>query len=192
MSLPSAPVPRRRLHVRRIEIEGFQRDDGLFELEASLCDTKDIEYYLPSGNRPAGAPVHQMRIRVTIDRHFTVIAVEALTEAAPYPGHCEPIAPAYAALVGLNLFDGFRRAVSERLGETKGCTHLTELVQVLPTAALQTVATLVQKDTVLPGKPYPLDRCHALESSSEAVRRYYPDWHRSGAAPGTDLAHEES
>ena len=32
-------------------------------------------------------------------------------------------------------------------------------------------------------KPYHVDRCHALSSSSETVRRYYPRWYRD-QAPG--------
>ena len=33
MPLNAPAVPRRRLHTRRIEVEGFLRDDGLYELE---------------------------------------------------------------------------------------------------------------------------------------------------------------
>jgi hypothetical protein len=29
--------------------------------------------------------------------------------------------------------------------------------------------------------PFQLDRCHALETTSETVRRYYPRWYRGGA-----------
>lgn len=180
LSLPS--LPRHRLQTRRIEIEGFLREDGHFDLEASLSDVKDMDYYLASGARPAGEPVHHMRVRLTIDRQFNVVDAVAVTEASPYPGYCETINAAYAGLVGMNLFDGFRKAVVERFGETRGCTHITELLLVLPTAALQTAATLVREDTPFKDKPYPLDRCHALETDKEVVRRYYPKWYRVNTA----------
>jgi hypothetical protein len=30
-------------------------------------------------------------------------------------------------------------------------------------------------------KPFQLDRCHALETTTETVRRYYPKWYRGAA-----------
>ena len=48
----------------------------------------------------------------------------------------------------------------------------------LPTAALQTFASDVGDAADSGHKPFQLDRCHALESHSEAVRRYYPRWYR--------------
>ncbi len=56
MPLPESPVSRQRLHVRRIVYEGWQREDGLFDIEARLVDTKDHDYTLASGTRRAGMP----------------------------------------------------------------------------------------------------------------------------------------
>jgi len=115
------------------------------------------------------------------DKRFKVHDLQALTEAAPYPGACEQIAPDYSVLVGCNLFDGFRRVVTERFGGTLGCAHLTELLFALPTAALQTLATLVREDEG-ETQPYQLDRCHALALDGDVVHRYYPRWHKPKGA----------
>ncbi|WP_368855026.1 DUF2889 domain-containing protein, partial [Klebsiella pneumoniae] len=64
-------------------------------------------------------------------------AASSETRWMPYPGACDAHGNAYARLVGLNLMQGFRQAVQERLAGTRGCTHLTELCLVLPTAVLQ-------------------------------------------------------
>ena len=48
----------------------------------------------------------------------------------------------------------------------------------LPTAALQTFASEVPDNLDSEHKPYHVDRCHALTSNSETVRRYYPRWYR--------------
>ena len=80
--------------------------------------------------------------------------------------------------VGLNLFQGFLKAVKEMFGTTRGCAHLSELLMFLPTAALQTFASEVLDNDDSAHKPYQLDRCHALVSHSEAVQRYYPRWYR--------------
>ena len=183
MPLAPNPAPRQRLHTRRISYEGWQREDGLFDIEAHIVDTKDKDFALVSGTRPAGAPVHEMWARLTIDRHFSVRAIETSIDAMPYPDGCEHIAPAYAKLVGANLMHGFRQALYEAMGGVRGCTHLTELIAFLPTAALQTFATLRREIEPHEDKPFQLGRCHALETSTETVRRYYPKWYR-GAAHG--------
>ena len=179
MPLPQ-PAAREHLHTRSIVCDGYRREDGLFDLEARLLDTKSHAYPLMSGVRSPGEPVHDMWIRVTIDRAFTIRAVEASMPAVPYPGGCDAIEPAYAKLVGANLAHGFRKDVKERLGGVHGCSHLTELVGHLPTAAVQMFAGLVPEDDGRQ-KPFQLDRCHALESHSETVRRWYPKWYRGAA-----------
>ncbi len=169
---------RKRIHTRRIEIEGYLRDDGLVELDARLVDVKDQDYVLASGVRRRGDPVHDMTVTLTIDTHFRVLAATARSDAVPYPGACETIAPAYSKLVGLNLLRGFRAAVSELFGGTAGCSHITELLSSVPTAAIQTVASFRRENEETGEKPFQLDRCHALASDAETVRRYYPKWYR--------------
>jgi len=183
----SAPSPRRRLHDRRVAYEGYARDDGLFDIEATLVDTKDQDLTLLSGVRPAGEPVHHMRVRVTIDRDFVIHALEAHTERMPYPGDCDAIHPGYEQLVGANLVSGFRRRLHDTMGAVRGCTHITELLGYLPTAAVQTFAGLRRREDEGTGKPFQLDRCHALDTRGETVRRYYPKWYRP-EAPDTAAA----
>lgn len=176
--------PRKRMHTRAIRVEAFVREDGLWDLEAVLSDTKDHDFPLLSGTRAAGDPVHEMHLRVTIDTRFNVLAAEALSAAHPYPGHCNGIEPDYAKLVGLNLITGFRAGVKERLGGVQGCTHITELAAVLPTAAVQAFAgSLFRPEVLAAGDqlPFELDACHALRSDGEAVRIYYPKWHAKRA-----------
>jgi len=53
MPLSDPQVSRSRIHSRRIEIQGFIRDDGLLDLDARLTDQKDIDYPLrPACERP--------------------------------------------------------------------------------------------------------------------------------------------
>ena len=178
MPLPASSTPRRRVHTRRIEVEGFLRDDGLLELEASLTDVKDVDYPIASGLRPAGVPVHLMRVRVTLDKDFNIVDAAACSDGVPYPGQCDSIGPAYRRLIGLNLVRGFRRTVGEMFADVRGCTHITEMLLSLPTVAIQTVATFRRDNEDSAEKPFQLDRCHALESSAEAGRLYYPKWYR--------------
>jgi len=181
MPLSPSTVPRERLHLRKVSYHGFQRADGLFDIEAFLTDTKDRDITLLSGVRPAGEPVHDMQVRVTIDRDFTIHAIEAHTDRMPYPGDCDRIHPEYAKLVGANLVNGFRKRLHDLMGGLRGCTHVTELLGYLPTAAVQSFAGLRKREDEGEAKPFQLDRCHALDTSGEAVRRYYPKWYRGAA-----------
>jgi hypothetical protein len=178
----SAPItPRQRLHSRRVTYEGFQRGDGLFDIEGRLTDVKDHDTTLLSGVRAAGEAIHDMWVRVTIDRDFVICDIEAQTDQMPYPGGCDRITPHYRALIGADLLKGFRKRLHEAMGHVRGCTHLTEMLSSLPTAAVQTFAGLRQREDEGAGKPFQLDRCHALETSTDTVRRYYPRWYRGAA-----------
>lgn len=178
MSLPPPAVSRKRLHLRQVAFQGFKREDGLWDIEARLTDTKDHDYPLASGLRRQGEPVHDMHVRVTIDQQFNIRAATAVSAAVPYPGSCDTIAPDYARLVGLNLVQGFRRTVGEMFEGTRGCSHITEMLHYLPTAAIQTFASEMVDTEGFGGKPFQLDRCHALETTGETVRRFYPKWYR--------------
>jgi hypothetical protein len=186
MSSSQVSANRRHVHTRAIRVDAFARDDGLWDLEAALTDTKSRDFKLATGIRQAGEPVHQMRITLTIDTQLNVVDAHARSDATPYPGHCDTITADYRKLIGLNLLQDFRRHLRERLGGTLGCSHLTELANVLPTAAIQAFAGEVFKPSDTAGedhhevrdKPWQLDRCHALRSDGPAVARYYPRWYR--------------
>lgn len=181
MPLSSAAVDRSRLHVRAVTYEGYRRGDELFDIEGHLTDVKDHDYMLLTGVRRAGKPVHDMWVRLTIGRDYVVRAIEVLTDEMPYPGACDRITPAYGKLVGASLLHGFRRTLQETMGGVAGCSHLTELLAHAPTAAIQMFAGLRREIEEGEERPFQLDRCHALATTTDTVRRYYPRWYRGGA-----------
>jgi len=173
-------ITRRPLHRRALDVQVFARDDGLFDVEASLIDTKSHDVPLAGVPRKAGDPIHEMHLCLTVDTTLTVTAASSDTLWMPYPGACTEHGDAYAQLVGLNLLKGFRQAVTERLGGTRGCTHLTELCQILPTAAIQAMAGSVidtREGDADGNPPFQLDRCHALRRDGATVAKFYPRWH---------------
>jgi hypothetical protein len=174
--------PRRHVHTRTIRVDAYARDDGLWDLEAHLTDIKSRDFTLATGIRPAGDPVHDMLLTVTIDTGARVVAAVAQWRAVPYPGRCDDNVPDYSQLVGLNLLQDFRKQVLARFAGVRGCTHVTELATVLPTAAVQAFAGEVFKPHAATHagetKPWQLDRCHALKSDGPAVAEFYPHWHR--------------
>ncbi|MDE2429023.1 MAG: DUF2889 domain-containing protein [Burkholderiales bacterium] len=182
MPLSSSTTRRTLKHTRAIQIEAFARDDGLWDLDARITDHKPREIALASGTRRQGDALHDLSLRVTIDLQMNVVDAYAVSEAVPYPGYCETIGPEYKKLIGLNLLRQFRQGVKERMQGIQGCTHLTELAQILPTAAVQAFAGDVvdtrdgASDSQDTNQPFQLNRCHALRLDGPAVVQYYPRW----------------
>jgi hypothetical protein len=177
----SSPAPRALRHTRAITVEAYARDDGLWDLDARIRDIKARDIVLASGNRPAGSAVHDLSLRITINRDLEIVDAEAASDSVPYPGYCDVIGPAYKKLIGLSLTKHFRLHLKDRLSGVLGCTHLTELAQVLPTAAIQAFADdeFEMRSAASDGeavRPYEIDRCHALRADGPAVAKYYPRW----------------
>jgi Protein of unknown function (DUF2889) len=127
--------------------------------------------------RRAGLPVHDVVVRITIDRKFNVVDAIAVSDAVPYPGGCEQAAPQYQKLIGLNLVKKFRDGLKARLGGVQGCTHITEMLGALPTAAIQTFAGEMREDRPAGRKPFQLDHCLAMDTTGETVKQWYPEWY---------------
>jgi hypothetical protein len=175
MPLPEAKSPREPLHRRSIEIRGYMRDDGRYDIEGHLVDTKDSDFKLAAGVRPAGQPIHEMWLRITVDRDLVIVDAEAATDAMPYVGDCDAITPDYRKLIGIAIRPGYTQKLKELYGGVRGCTHITELAGSLATAAFQTLAG--QRVQSSERKPFQLDKCHALDAKGPTVARYYPKWY---------------
>ncbi len=181
MALPPAATERQLKHRRSIDVQVYGRGDGLWEVDARLTDIKTRDTPMVGGMRRAGEPIHEMLLRLVVDEQLNIIEAGSQTLWMPYPGHCDGHGDPYAALVGLNLMRGFRLKVLERLRGVAGCTHLTELSLVLPTAAIQALAGEVidtSEGNAAGEPPFQIDRCHALRADGEVVREHYPRWWR--------------
>lgn len=194
LDLPPAQ-PRRRLHTRRIVCEGYVRDDGLWDIEASILDTKSYDYTEPyRGKRPAGSGVHDMRIRLTLDDSLTVRDVQVVMPQTPYP-ICTEAAAQFRQLVGLSIGGGWRKEVNRLVGGTNGCTHVRELLGPMATVAIQTIHGWQEDDPPenKPGvrrplidansKPTFIDGCYSWSAQRAVVADLYPDY---AVAPGQD------
>ncbi|WP_428489199.1 DUF2889 domain-containing protein [Rhodopila sp.] len=133
------PAARQRLHTRSIEINGYLRTDGHYDIEAHLTDCKSFaQTNLDRGVIQPGEPVHDMWLRLTVDDQMRIHAVEAVSDNTPY-AICPAAAPNFTRLAGLRIKPGFLREAAQRVGGIVGCTHLRELLQQIATTALQTI-----------------------------------------------------
>lgn len=177
MPLPP-PTKRNELHHRRVDCRGFEREDGLFDIEGHVTDWKKYEYERPDGREvPLGEPVHDMWVRLTIDEDLHVRDVAASTNAAPY-APCFDAAKTLEAVRGLRIAAGWGKEIRKRLGGVKSCTHLVELLGPVATTAYQTLATIRWRKP-LPvsssGRPLKIDSCFAYASDREVVRAFWPE-----------------
>ncbi len=135
----SQPAERERLHTRSIEINGYHRTDGLYDIEAHLTDSKSTgQTNYDRGYIEPGEAIHDMWLRLTLDEQMHIKAVEAVSDRTPY-ALCPTAAPNFARLVGLRIKSGFLRDANHAVGGTVGCTHLRELLQQMATTAYQTI-----------------------------------------------------
>ncbi|MDS4025481.1 MAG: DUF2889 domain-containing protein [Candidatus Contendobacter sp.] len=181
----SAPVPRQMLHRRVVQCIGYRREDGLWDIEGQLVDTKT--YPFPNEDRggriQAGEPLHEMWIRLTVDDHFQIRDVEARTEAAPF--HlCPAIADRYRQLIGVRVGPGWSLRLKELFTGVQGCTHMTELLGPVATTLFQTLygQRYDEEDAKLPAEratPPVLNTCHALASDSPVVKKRWPRVYRA-------------
>jgi hypothetical protein len=181
MPLSHPAAPRQHIHTRRVEARGYRREDGLWDIEGHLVDTKTYSFdSTERGEVQAGEAVHDMWLRLTVDDDLLIHAVEAVTDSSPY-GVCPAVTPNFQRLVGVRIGPGFRREVKQRLGGTEGCTHLVELLGPLATTAYQTIMPLKMSEPRPEGavrpRPRILDTCHALASDGEVVRIQWPEFY---------------
>jgi len=127
------------LHLRDIALRGYEREDGLFDIEGHLTDTKSYSLSAPEQlGFAAGEPVHNMWLRLTVAPDMEIRAVQTDMEATPFT-YCLGAAPNMQRIVGLRIGKGFIKEAMARLGGAEGCTHLRELLQPISTVAFQTI-----------------------------------------------------
>lgn len=197
MHLPD-PASRRPIHTRQTVFDGFLRDDGLWDIEARLSDTKAYAFESSGrGTVAPGTPIHGMAVRLTINAQMAIVAVATNMAHTPYP-ECGQAAPPLQGLVGLTLGRGWRRAIDQVLGGTQGCTHLRELLFNMATAAYQTVWPWVEHqrraESLRTGQPPAprseppphLGTCMTWAFDSPVTQRVEPLFYRPATPPVSD------
>lgn len=178
----SQTVSRQLMHRRIIDCQGYQRADGLWDIEAHLVDIKTMPFPTETrGELTPGEPLHEMWLRLTLDDNFLIHEVEAVSDATPFV-ICPVIAEQFHQLKGLRISAGWNQQVKSLLGGVKGCTHLVELLNPLATTAFQTIYPATRQEqerkvATYPKTPPMLNSCHALASDSVVVKRLWPDYY---------------
>lgn len=189
------PVSREPLHHRAIDMRGFRRSDGLYDIEGRITDIRSYDFSPERGRTvKANTPLHDMWVRLIIDLEMQIHEVEAITDASPFP-ECPSAAPNLQVLKGVNLGKGWRKAISEKLSGTDGCTHLKELLNTIGSAAYQTMAQIRRahvaesaesakrvEPKAAKARPSMLDSCFAMSTERTVILRKWPAFYTGKTA----------
>lgn len=192
--MPLPPAAARQLaHTRVVTCQGFEREDGLWDIEGQIVDTKP--YSFPNRDRngllAAGEPLHSMRIRLTIDIDMLIHDAAQCTEYSPY-NYCHEVEHFCKKLIGERIGPGWTRKVKTLMGGSAGCTHITELLGPVATTAFQTLVKArihqpkeqqaAEKDAKPAEKPRLLNTCHALQAHSPVVKVQWPEFYEENGS----------
>ncbi len=172
------------VHTRHITCVGYLREDGLWDVDGRLTDTKPYTLAMPErGIIPPGEYIHDMTLRISFDRDMVIREVSAHMEMTPW-GACPEIEAAYQKLVGMRIEHGFSLRVKGIFRGIAGCSHLTELIAPIATTAFQAVwsprpmgeeYTELQQSLNESESTSPIGGCHALKKHGSVVKIFYPD-----------------
>ena len=169
------PVQRESLHSRNITCNGYLRNDGLWDIEARLVDTKSYDF--PNidrgGKINAGDALHDLSLRITLDNDMVIRQAESISDETPYH-FCKQAGKNIPSLVGLQIGPGWMRKARQQIAGINGCTHLTELLPTIATTAFQTMSYERMKNHDPQSRPRNLDTCMSYASDSPVVKRDWP------------------
>ncbi len=176
------PVP---VHRRTIAFEVFE-DGAHLDVVGRLRDERPW-----AAGTASVEHVHDLELRVRV-RTGDLAIVDAAATMGTFPhAECPAIAPAFAGLVGLCVGRGYTRAVQERFGGPRGCTHLEHLARALGPVVLQAAtsgrAARAERGEAVDllvgdGRPPIADTCHVWASGGVAEQKLAAGW-RPGTGP---------
>lgn len=183
------PAARTKIHHRKIDSLGFLREDGLWDIETRLIDTKEgaVETF-QRGRIQAGEALHDISLRLTIDSDLLIKDIEASTDLAPMNA-CSDVNPWYKKLIGERIKSGWRLKVKSIFAGEQGCTHLNEMLTVAATTAFQTIYPWLQEQQIQQlGKDkvfhkvaeMMLDSCHGFSHQGELIMTKWPELSEQG------------
>ena len=186
----SLPLERREIHQRTIDVKAFLREDGLYDIEAHLIDRKPFDFWRVQRDEPvpAGQPLHDLRLRVTVDRDLVVREIGAASDTTPFD-LCREAEHTLSGLVGERIASGWSSKVKNLLRGAAGCTHLMEMLITMATPGLQGVRGLVRQRRPASentGIEKKLNTCYAYSSERTVVKMYWPEYYRPHGAVNSD------
>ena len=174
--------------------QGYDREDGLWDIEAELTDVKTFSFQVPNERLfPGNEPIHGLKIRVTLNNQMVIQDIATSMDHIPHQ-ECVGAPHGMHKLIGCTMGPGWRKVINQHVGGTDGCTHLREMLFNMATAAYQTLPSGQWLRRELANQPHPevtqapyfLGQCHSWAHDSPTVQRAYPMFFKSKTTESTD------
>jgi Protein of unknown function (DUF2889) len=173
------------VHVRTIRVEAVEARSG-DAMPGALLVRGTLE-----DRRPRGVPdwiqhdgevIHHMEVTLTVTwPNLLVSAIDGAMRTFPHPGVCPDALPPLQSLVGVAVGRGFTRAVNERIGRERGCTHVAALILAMGPVVRQGAGAAfgfaTQRDPS--GTPWFVNSCQAWREGG----RLHQNWLTGGSLP---------
>ncbi len=174
---PSHPLP---VHVREIRIDAVETlasedTPASLRIHGVLEDRRPRN--MPDWIQHDGDVIHYMEVTLTVAWPELVIsAIEGTMRTFPHPGVCPDALPPLQSLVGVAVGRGFTRAVNERIGRERGCTHVAALILAMGPVVRQGAGAAF--GFVKPGSgamPWFINSCQAWREGGPLHRQFHPE-----------------
>ncbi len=170
--------------------QGYDREDGLWDIEAHLTDVKPYGFQVSTERPfPPQEPIHGLKVRVTLNDQMVIQDIATSMDDIPHP-ECAGAPHSMHKLIGCTMGAGWRKVINQHVGGTAGCTHLREMLFNMATAAYQTLPSGQWQRRELSGQaqpavtepPFYLGQCHSWAYDSPTVQRAYPMFFKAKTA----------
>jgi hypothetical protein len=170
------PLP---VHVREIRIDAVETlasgdTPASLRVHGVLEDRRPRN--MPDWIQHDGDVIHHMAVTLTVAWPELVITeIEGTMRTFPHPGVCPDAVPPLQSLVGVTVGRGFTRAVNERIGRERGCTHVTALILAMGPIVRQGAGAAF--GFVKPGSgamPWFINSCQAWREGGPLHRTFLP------------------
>jgi hypothetical protein len=167
------------IHSRKIVVNCYETDTERLIVEGFLTDERLFPYIIHAlrETREAGMMHHMaLTMELTIPQ-MKIVSIMAEMPVVPDAG-CRDIKAAVQKLEGLCIRPGFTAAVRKLFGKAEGCVHLTNLVLVMSSAAVQGLWSYLSRmrEGAAPSLPRTdgsmlIDSCHMWRKDGPFVEK---------------------
>jgi hypothetical protein len=139
-----------------IAVNCYETDVEMLIIEGSLTDERLFPSVIHAINKKRGAGlIHQITVTMELSiPQLKIISVKAEMPVVP-DEDCRDIKEAIRKLAGLSIQPGFTNETRKILGKVSGCPHLTNLLLLMSSAAVQGLELLQSREgrVSCPGLP---------------------------------------
>jgi len=163
---------------RTIEIQVFERE-GYHVVIGTLYDRRPW-----ASGRDGPRDVHQMELGIVV-RCADLVIVDAAATMGHFPHpECSSIEGSFSELVGLSVARGYTRAVQDRFGRERGCSHLEFLARALGPVVIQAITAAGARRMELGeaevltggGMEWLTNTCHIWSENGIGMQKLAADW----------------